>query len=53
MPTDETTEVIKGTHQCNNCGAYADSPERIKHYKNCKQGESKKWEKFYEEDQTE
>ena len=37
-------------HQCNDCGAYADSEEAVRHHKTCKPGESKRWEEFYGKD---
>lgn len=33
---------------CNDCGAYAESEKKVVHHKTCKDGESEKWEKFYE-----
>lgn len=43
----ETTWIDDTICVCDNCGAFADSPENIKHYKTCIPGEAKKWEKFY------
>jgi hypothetical protein len=49
-------EVIHHTdnldvYECINCGALADDdPDLIVHYKTCKKGESKKWEKFYDQE---
>lgn len=34
--------------QCNDCGAYGESKEKIEHYKTCRPGESEHWENFYE-----
>ena len=49
----EVTHLVEGDfldiYQCNNCGAHADRAADIKHYPTCKPGESKKWEKFYDE----
>ena len=38
--------------QCNDCGAHADKPVNVKHHKTCQPGESAKWQKFYEEENT-
>lgn len=35
-------------HQCNDCGAHAESISAIQHHPTCKPGESKKWERFYD-----
>jgi hypothetical protein len=46
----ETTFIEEaGVHVCNNCGAHASSPEKIKHFATCQIGEAKKWEKIYTE----
>ena len=42
-----------GIYCCNNCGAYSSSKKDIKHHFNCKKGESKKWEKIYDEENKE
>jgi len=45
IPTEDYT-----VYSCNNCGAHSlESPKDIKHYARCKPGESKRWEKFYED----
>jgi len=50
IPEREYTEIEEaGVHVCNDCGAYAESPEQVEHHLTCKPGESKRWEKFYEE----
>ena len=46
--TEETTLAEEG-YICNNCGAFANSPEKIRHHDTCQVGESKKWEKIYAE----
>lgn len=38
---------------CNNCGAHASSEKKVKHYKTCRAGESKRWENFYNQNQEE
>jgi hypothetical protein len=46
----ELAQFGKGTtvYQCADCGAYSlETPLDIKHYPNCKPGDSEKWEKFY------
>lgn len=46
----ETTFIEDvGVHVCHNCGAQATEIKEIKHYEICKPGESKKWEKYYNE----
>lgn len=48
MPNTETTFIEEaGVYVCNNCGANASSPEKIKHHDNCRRGEAARWEKFY------
>ena len=42
---EDKSEIVRN---CNDCGAYAILPKKVKHYDSCKIGESKKWEKFYE-----
>lgn len=32
---------------CDNCGASAERIKDIEHYATCKRGESKRWEKYY------
>lgn len=50
MPNSETTFIEEaGVYVCNNCGANASSPEKIKHHDNCKIGESKRWKELYDE----
>jgi hypothetical protein len=43
----EITWITDEICSCNNCGAFASSPEKIKHFDTCRRGEAKKWEKFY------
>lgn len=44
----ETTYIDEANiFVCDNCGAYADTIDRINHHSSCRHGESKKWEKFY------
>ena len=44
----ETIYIEEGNvHVCNNCGAFAEEANKIKHCTTCKKGESKKWEKIY------
>ena len=45
----EVTWVDKDICVCDNCGAYAKKETELKHHKTCRQGESKRWEKIYEE----
>lgn len=45
----EVTWVEDGICVCNNCGAFADTPQKISHHKTCQPGEAKKWEAFYSE----
>jgi hypothetical protein len=45
IPTEDYT-----VYSCNNCGAHSlKSPKDIKHHDTCKPGDSKRWEKFYED----
>ena len=46
-PSREYTKVMAGVVVCNNCGAYGNNTNRVNHFPNCKQGESKRWENFY------
>jgi len=43
-------DILAPVWQCNDCGAYADTIENIEHFSSCKPGESKEWEKIYEEE---
>jgi hypothetical protein len=45
----EYTRIDDNLYQCNDCGAYSEDPREVKHFATCKPGESKYWEKFYEE----
>lgn len=54
MPNTETASWVfyieeEGIYVCNNCRAHATSPEEIKHFATCQPGETKKWEKIYDE----
>ena len=58
---DEMTYVDleddEGVWQCDNCGAFelvkkGEKPTNIEHYKSCKPGEAKRWEKFYSENES-
>lgn len=49
----EVTWVDDNICVCDNCGAFADSEEKIEHYKDCKPGESKRWQKYYSETEEE
>ena len=49
----ETTWVEHDICVCNNCGAFADSPQNIKHHKTCTPGESKRWENTYSHEKKE
>jgi hypothetical protein len=58
MPYTQVEDVndFEGAQEfwsCNDCGAHADKPENVKHHDSCTPGESKKWEKFYGENQDE
>lgn len=48
---NECTYAGEGIHMfiCNNCGAQSENIETINHHNTCKNGEAKKWEKFYED----
>jgi rubrerythrin len=49
---DEITVIeteFGNIYTCDNCGATAESAAAIQHHPSCKPGESKFWEKFYEE----
>lgn len=37
---------------CDNCGSHAANEDDIIHHSTCKLGESKKWEEFYEEQES-
>lgn len=43
----EVTWVDKNICVCNNCGAFSEKPENIKHHETCRAGEGKKWVEFY------
>lgn len=45
----EVTWVDDDICVCNNCGAFADKPDNIKHHQTCKPGESERWQKLYSE----
>ena len=45
----EVTWVMDDVCVCDNCGAHASTKEAIKHHSSCQPGESKRWQKFYEE----
>lgn len=45
----QVTKVDKGIYSCDNCGAHAQLPWKITHYANCKRGESKYWQAYYEQ----
>ena len=50
MVDNETTYIEEGdVYVCDNCGAYAPPHKTIKHHTTCRKGESKYWEKFYNE----
>lgn len=49
----EVTWVLKDVCVCDNCGAHAKTEVKIRHFKSCKQGESKKWEEIYEKANSE
>jgi len=42
-------EDEEGVWVCDNCGAHANEKENVKHHNTCKAGESKRWEKYYSE----
>jgi hypothetical protein len=48
--SEEVTWVEDGVCACDNCGAFATTPDKIEHYPNCKAGESKRWEEIYSEE---
>lgn len=50
MAKNEYTCVEDGIYVCNDCGAYSSSERTVKHHKTCSAGESKRWEKFYDEE---
>lgn len=49
-------QVIPGTdsniYVCVDCGAYADSPEGVRHFATCQLGESEKWRRFYDDEDS-
>lgn len=49
----EVTWVLEDVCVCNNCGAFAETEEKIKHHKTCQPGESKDWEKIYNKQEEE
>jgi hypothetical protein len=50
MPeSTEVTWVEDDICVCNNCGAFAGTPQKISHHKTCQPGEAKRWEAFYSE----
>jgi rubrerythrin len=44
MPNEYTHIEEAEVWTCNDCGAYAETKEKVKHYPTCKPGESKKEE---------
>ena len=44
------TNVYEDIWQCDDCGAYANSKDKIVHYESCQAGESEKWEQFYSDE---
>lgn len=50
MIKNEYTWVEDDICVCNDCGAYSSSEKTVNHHKTCVAGESKKWEKFYSEE---
>ena len=49
----EEKECDLDIYQCIDCGAYADKENDIKHHDSCTEGEAKKWENFYKNNQEE
>ena len=49
MSKDNYTQVTKGVITCNDCGAFAGRIQDIIHYNSCRSGESKRWERYYNE----
>jgi rubrerythrin len=51
VPDDEYTNITEGLDLsvwvCNNCGAFAETKEQVRHFETCKAGESKRWEQYY------
>ena len=46
----DVTWVEENVCVCNDCGSYARSESNIIHHETCIPGESKKWEKIYNEE---
>lgn len=42
-------EVGYDVHVCNDCGAHAETPDKVAHYSSCVAGEHKHWERYYEQ----
>lgn len=40
------TFIDEDIYQCNDCGAYADKPENIKHHITCIPGDCERWAKI-------
>ena len=50
MDEHRYTRVFSNTFVCNDCGAFSTFGKvNVKHFSTCKIGESKKWERFYDE----
>lgn len=52
MPDEQTYIDEADVYVCDNCGAFAASGKTVKHYDTYKAGESKYWEQFYNEDNS-
>jgi len=49
----DDTYLETDMYVCNNCGSSGESIEAIHHHGTCKNGEAKKWEEFYSENNEE
>jgi len=49
IPFEKDWDMGEGVYSCDNCGATAQKVEEIQHHRTCTPGESKKWEKYYQE----
>ena len=47
----EVTWTMGNICVCNNCGAFADKPEKINHFKSCQPGSAKRWEEYYQQEE--
>ena len=43
------TKIDDDIFQCEDCGAHAETAEKIVHYNGCEPGSSEKWQRYYED----